>query len=146
MADVKDVELAKAYFRQIENLEGRYQICIEKLAVEKTTSRKLIATYEMMPRGSSKSDISDHIVKMEQLQDECLMHYRQLMDKIEEICRFVENLDVDPISRRILVLRYISRYRWEYIAKELHYADVRQVHRKHGKALQAAQKKLEQSL
>lgn len=90
--------------------------------------------YSDMPKGSgSERDLSDYMVKVEELQE-------QLNRKLDECIRIEIQIrtDIDRMEddreRDLLRLRYIDGMTWEMIAERMGCA-VRHVHRIHGRAL-----------
>lgn len=91
-----------------------------------------------MPKGSSRqSDLSDIIVKFEELQ-------RKIDDKIKESLELrveIENAILtveDTEEEMVLKMRYIEFRHWEDIAKVMRYS-IRHVYRMHGQALRDLQ-------
>lgn len=89
-----------------------------------------------MPKGSGsrQSDLSDLMIRIEELQEEVDTALDKCIEKkleIEEslICR------VDDEEARVLRYRYIKLLGWKEIAKRLDYS-VRHVQRIHGRAIE----------
>ena len=87
-----------------------------------------------MPKGStSKSDLSDIMIKYERVQAKIQDKMCEALEKRLEIEDAI--LDVsDPKAAAVLRMRYIELKKWEEIAQKLGYS-AKQVQRIHGKGL-----------
>ena len=142
MATVKE---AKEYLEQVCTAKRKCQQLAYKIAEIKTSSKKLIAVYEMTPRGSNrKCDISDQLAIIEEKQNEMMAKYRYWIDQQVKIGNFIESLNISELTRSVLILRYIKTYRWEIIANELHISSA-QVFRENKKGIEATAKKMNEN-
>lgn len=87
-----------------------------------------------MPKGSSQSDLSDLMIRIEKLQEKIDKALTKCMEKKLEIEESLICL-VDDEEARVLRYRYIKLLGWREIAKRLDYS-VRHVQRIHGRAIE----------
>ena len=131
---VKSMEEVKQYLnsclsakREVEQLETD----IAYFRVEKMSVRH---TLDGMPRGSDHKDLSDYIVKLEELEKKLLRArykrvaiYTQIFDQIEKM--------EDDMERELLTYRYLKGHTWEKVADEM-YLSYGYCHKVHNKALE----------
>ena len=87
-----------------------------------------------MPRGSEQSDLSNYIVKLDEMIEELKnerLERAKLRQRIERDIRALDNED----EQEVLRLRYIKGLKWEEVAVEMGYT-YRRTLQIHGKALQ----------
>ncbi len=87
-----------------------------------------------MPKGSSKSDLSNLMIRIEKLQEKIDTALAKCIEKKLEIEESLICL-VDDEEARVLRYRYIKLLGWREIAKRLDYS-VRHVQRIHGRAIE----------
>ena len=100
--------------------------------------------YSDMPKAhNSKHDLSDYIVKMDELTDHLISKYTRCMaieadilERLDMMEKQNDRLDRIQIQkeREVLRMRYIDDLDWDEIADKLHYT-YRHVTRLHGTAL-----------
>lgn len=113
--------------RKIESLNMQKQGIMEVMQAAKAIE------YSDMPKGSKQTDLSDYMVKLENLAEriENIKHEQIILRmEIEEYIMQME----DGIECEILRKRYIEQKGWDTIASELHISE-RHVYRLHGQAL-----------
>ena len=86
-----------------------------------------------MPRGSRQSDLSDYMVKHDELMEELKAEHMEALAKMQEIKAAIRKLQ-DEDEREILERRYILMQSWDIIAERIG-MDRSTATRKHGKAL-----------
>lgn len=90
--------------------------------------------YSDMPKAhNSEHDLSDYIVKMDELTDHLISKYTKCMGIEADILNRLDRMERQE-EREVLRMRYIDGYRWDEIADKLHYS-YRQVMRIRGTAL-----------
>lgn len=88
-----------------------------------------------MPHGSGvNSDLSDFVVKVDELLADLKKQAERRITLRREISRKIEQMD-DETEKLVLRLRYIQLLKWEEIAVRMDYT-YRNVTKIHGKALQ----------
>ena len=131
---VKSMEEVKQYLnsclsakREVEQLETD----IAYFRAEKMSVRH---TLDGMPRGSDHKDLSEYIVKLEELEKKLLRArykrvaiYTQIFDQIEKM--------EDDMERELLTYRYLKGHTWEKVADEM-YLSYGYCHKVHNKALE----------
>lgn len=90
--------------------------------------------YSDMPKGSgSQRDLSDYIVKQEQIWKKIQKaRYRRIMvfGEIRNVINRLPNVD----EREVMTYRYLRQHDWNTVAAKCN-VELRQVHRLHGRAL-----------
>ena len=92
-----------------------------------------VQTLSDMPKGSSQRDLSDLLVRIENLEekiDKAMMKCLEKKLEIEEALNCIQDED----EARVLRYRYIRFMKWEEIGKKMDYS-IRQVLYIHGRAL-----------
>ena len=130
----KDNEIKKEYLKgyrkiylKIKSLEEQKQSLIES-----AQSAKAIK-YSDMPKGSKQTDLSDYIIKLEQLYDEIEDKKQELNNLRLDIEGKITRLE-DGIQSDLLRKRYIEFKKWEQICLEINYSWMH-THRIHSEAL-----------
>lgn len=86
-----------------------------------------------MPRGGSKSDLSDYMEKYEDLVEELKKERLTALEEMQEILHQIGKLK-DEDEKEVLERRYILMESWDTIAEKMG-IDKSTATRKHGKAL-----------
>ena len=87
-----------------------------------------------MPSTHNKRDLSDYIVKYDELFSEIINAHTTAVKRFEEIRNQIELLE-DGNEKTVLTLRYLKAYDWENICEKMQYSCC-QVHRIHRGALE----------
>lgn len=125
------IEEAKQYLQQVSELRDEAIVLAYKLAEQKKTSKRLIASYELSFGGSKKKyDISDEIAKIEEKEQALQVAKEKWLSKRQEIETFINTLALKPKIKQVLSLKYICGDRWKEIADKLCYSE-RQILRFH---------------
>ena len=123
----KYLEKYRAAASKIERLKEEYNICRQE-----TQSIKAI-NYDGMPHGSSESDLSAIIARLEKKRERICEAYAGKVELKEEIQRAIELMESET-EKQVLFLRYVSLLAWDTIADRMNYT-VQHVYRLHGYAL-----------
>ena len=117
-------------YQQERRAEKRLEKQIESLRYDKMHPSMV---QDGMPHGSEQKDLSDYMVKLEEMltrleriRMQHISHYKQINDEIEEM--------ESEQEKEVLVYRYLHNYGWKKIANTMGYSRA-QVNRIHGKAL-----------
>lgn len=90
--------------------------------------------YSDMPKAhNSEHDLSDYIVKMDELTDHLISKYTRCMAIEADILTRLDQMEHQN-EREVLRLRYIDGYKWEAIADRMDTV-VRNIYFIHGRAL-----------
>lgn len=103
---------------------------LEEIRLDKTSPSLILSD---MPKAHNHSDLSDYIVRVEEVEKELLKKRAKKEERYLEILEKIEKLEDDK-EKMVLRLRYLSCMSWEKIAVEMCYS-WRQVHYFHSKAL-----------
>ena len=117
----------KKYKQQAKRLEEQLQ----EVRIGQMFSKHMLSD---MPRARNKKDISDYIVRCEELSDEILKARKHAIERFSEVQRQIELLENEN-EKTVLTLRYLRDYNWEKICEWIMYS-WKQVHRIHIKALE----------
>ena len=114
--------------KEIDELENR----IKETRASYMAPRAI--QYDDMPKAhNSEHDLSDYIVKMDELTDHLISKYTKCMGIEADILNRLDMMEKQE-EREVLRMRYIDGCRWDEIADKLHYT-YRHVTRLHGTAL-----------
>lgn len=132
---IADSELKKEYLNQYRENKAAVERIEEQLRqFEIKELSPKISTMDVGPHGSRViKDLSDYMVKKDELVSEMLRARYNRICKYQEIFEAIEEM-ANEQERRVLTLRYIKGMKWEKIAVEMH-VEWAQVHRIHAKAL-----------
>lgn len=130
--DKENLEIAKRYLDSVREAKLNAIDIAYRVKELKTTSKKLIAVYQMESVGGSnkKMDISDYIAKIDEEVDKQLKAMHIYSKKEKEIRECIENLNVEDKIKRILSMRYLSFQKWKDIA-EIYKYSINHVYRLH---------------
>lgn len=130
MKEKELIEKNKEYLNEYKELCRKQTVYEEQLKnfyETINTTRGIIITD--VPKGQQKSDLSDYIVKLEELENKilsmkesCCIRKLHIQESIGEMEEGIESL--------ILYLRYIKFMTWDAICEEIGYSN-RQTHRLH---------------
>jgi len=129
----EDNEIKKEYLNRYidcKRASKRIEEQIEELKTNKMFPSMVISG---MPSAHSKSDLSDYIVKLDELISELIRARYKKINTYTEIFKQIEIID-DENEKEVLTLKYINGYKWEFIADEMNYS-CRQIHNIHRNAL-----------
>lgn len=131
----KENELKKDYLKSYGDAiraEKAIEDEIKQLRLDKMCPSIVI---DDMPRGvGGHSDLSDYIVKVDELLEVLRMSMEERIELRREIIRKVESMS-NETEKLVLRLRYIQMKTWEELAAQIGYS-WQHVHKIHGKALQ----------
>ncbi|MDO4601992.1 MAG: sigma factor-like helix-turn-helix DNA-binding protein [Eubacteriales bacterium] len=126
----KKKEFLRSYCKSLRR-EKRIEEDIQELRMNKMFPS---VVNDGMPRGSEQSDLSNYIVKLDEMIEELKnerLERAKLRQRIERDIQLLDNED----EQEVLRLRYIKGLKWEEVAVETGYT-YRRTLQIHGKALQ----------
>lgn len=127
-------EEKKEYLKSYKKICDKLQSLEEQLkslrAVNEVPKSQIITD---MPRGSTRQDITDYVVKISELEKEINNKIRERLAMKCGIEKRIANVD-DGIESSILRKKYIEFKKWEKICVEIGYS-WRQTHYIHSRAL-----------
>ena len=127
-------ELKKEYLRSYipaVNAAKRIEEEMEQLRMDKMAPALVM---DDMPHAHDQKDLSDYVVKLDDLVSKLIQARYERIDLYAEIFADIEKLESEA-ERAVLTYRYLRRYSWEKICVKMEYQWA-QVHRIHAKALQ----------
>lgn len=118
MGKDKNLEMAKKYLDSVREAKLNAVDIAYRVKELKTTSKKLIAVYQMESVGGTnkKMDISDYVAKIEVEVAKQLKAMQIYSKKEQEIRECIEALEVEDKVKRVLSMRYLSFLKWSNIA------------------------------
>ena len=133
---------AKEYLRQYRRLtESLRQLESDLRKLEEERDSIQIRADGMPGSGSVSKRVENLAVRIIDQQRRTMVRREKVLAKREEI-RSVIMLVPDPKLSRLLDLRYVEGMKWEEISQEM-VIDLRYIYRLHGRALQEADKVLQ---
>lgn len=140
--DKANLEMAKKYLDSVREAKLNAVDIAYRVKELKTTSKKLIAVYQMESVGGTnkKMDISDYVAKIEEEVAKQLKAMQIYSKKEQEIRECIEALEVEDKVKRVLSMRYLSFLKWSDIAEICKYS-LAHVYRLHLKGLESILKK-----
>lgn len=116
--DKANLEMAKKYLDSVREAKLNAVDIAYRVKELKTTSKKLIAVYQMESVGGTnkKMDISDYVAKIEEEVAKQLKAMQIYSEKEQEIRECIEALEVEDKVKRVLSMRYLSFLKWSDIA------------------------------
>lgn len=122
--DKENLEIAKRYLDSVREAKLNAIAIACRVKELKTTSKKLIAVYQMESVGSSnkKMDISDYIVKIDEEVSKQLKAMQIYAKKEQEVKECIDNLEIEDKVKRVLSMRYLSFLKWADIASTCNYS------------------------
>lgn len=122
--DKENLEIAKRYLDSVREAKLNAVDIALRVKELKTTSKKLIAVYQMEYVGGSnkKMDISDYVAKIDEEVAKQLKAMQIYSKKEKEIRECIENLNVEDKIKRVLSMRYLSFLEWCDIANICNYS------------------------
>lgn len=128
MATLKE---AREFLGQAYEARNNAIVLAYELAEIKQISKNLIASYELAFGGSNqKFDISTEIAKIEEKAGELQKQKDLWLDKMQEIEMFLDRLNLDAKTKKVLSLMYLSCQNAKKISRELCYSErhIRRIH------------------
>lgn len=122
--DKENLEIAKKYLDSVREAKLNAIAIACRVKELKTTSKKLIAVYQMESVGSSnkKMDISDYIVRIDEEVSKQLKAMQIYAKKEQEVKECIDNLEIEDKVKRVLSMRYLSFLKWADIASTCNYS------------------------
>ena len=113
---------------EIERLKEEYHTLQQDIQSTKAIN------YDGMPHGSSKSDLSTLIARLEKQKEQINKAFTKKVEIRGEIKQAIEILE-NEVEKQVLYSRYINLLTWDAIANQMNYT-VQHVYRLHGCALE----------
>lgn len=122
--DKENLEIAKKYLDSVREAKLNAIAIAYRVKELKTTSKKLIAVYQMESVGGSnkKMDISDYVAKIDGEVAKQLKAMQIYAKKEQEIKECIDNLEIENKVKRVLSMRYLSFLKWADIASTCNYS------------------------
>lgn len=127
-------EKKKEYLNSYKNLCKKIKSLecqLEELRESKSSAQAIVM--DDMPKGTNQSDLSDYMVKVDELEAEIKKTRQECLDRKLEIEHCIVVVK-DGVESAILHKRYIELKDWTVIAVEINYS-WKHTHRLHSKAL-----------
>jgi len=131
----KENDIKKEFLLQYRTIQSKItDLEQQKEAVEIAYKSAKALQYSDMPKGGNKeSDLSDYIVKIEQLQELIDEKTLELQMKKFEIETCIASVP-DGVESLLLRKRYLELKKWDVICEEMEYSE-RQIYYIHSRAL-----------
>ena len=131
----RETDEKKEYLNQYsDTLAAVERINCEIRELNRTEGFSRINTFDTQIFENNKKDLSDYLVKKEELIREMYKARYKRIQEYQKIFKAIEELPTER-ERKIITLRYLRRQTWEKIAVQMH-MEWAQVHRIHAKALE----------
>lgn len=129
----EDNEAKKEYLKSYmpkQRAAKRIEEEIEELRLDKMLPSM---TYDDMPHGSNMSDLSDYMVRLDELISKLIKARHERIDAYSKIFADIEKME-DEKEKDLLTYRYLRGYSWEKVCIVMNYS-WKQIHRIHASAL-----------
>ena len=145
MADEK-ISAVKEYLQKIRLYDTHINNKIAELSRLRDMATNITPTLkdDVVSSSGSKDKLGDTVAKIVDLQDEINRAIDDFVDKKNEVCSVIENLQ-NPDHVALLHKRYVEYLTWEQIACDMHIS-YRHATRLHGRALQAVEKAMSENV
>lgn len=129
----KENEEKKKYLRGYKKHGRKIELINAKIEELQRLKRNPSVRNDGLPRGSSKSDLSDYAAQLDTLEDEL---YNEGIAEVETYKRITCRIDElkDEDEREVLYYRYIKDKEWWEIAKTMGFSES-WIYELHGRAL-----------
>lgn len=117
----------RRYRQQAQRLEGQ----LEELYLGQLSPCLKLSD---MPRAHCQKDLSDYIVRRDELAEKIIKARKTAVEKFSEVQERIEQME-DENEKTVLTLRYLRDYNWEKICITLNYS-WRQIHYIHSRGLE----------
>lgn len=124
---------AKEYLRQLIDLDNEIDILIEQIRWLRAQAEGLSVSYDDIPHGGGQRDLSDIVVDIVTLQEDCNRKTDKMVNLRREAIGLLSRLE-DGKQRTLLQMRYLNRKSWKTIADLMVYSK-QHIYRLHGQAL-----------
>lgn len=133
----------KEYFMRVLEAERRMRSLKAQRAhlLDLATGNAAFSTGGVRAHSGGHSKIELAVVQLVDKEQQIAGQIERYIALVQEAERVINSLE-DARYRQVLTLRYLAGMRWEKIAAEMGYTDLRFVFRLHGRALLAAENKL----
>ena len=137
-------EKKKAYLQSYKNYKQtakRLEEQLEELRLNEMFPSLIMSD---MPSSHNQKDLSDYIVKYDELLSEIIRLRYDAIQRFEEVRQQIELLE-DENEKTVLTLRYLRNDTWKGICVKMDYS-WKQIHRIHANALQNFQIKMKDDI
>ena len=118
-------------YKRYKQKASRLQEQLEEIRLGKMFPGLIVSD---MPSAHSQKDLSDYMVKYDNLVTRITKARKQAVERFSEVQQQIENMENEN-EKTVLTLRYLRNFEWEKICNELDYS-WRQIHYIHSKALE----------
>lgn len=129
----EDSEEKKDYLNKYKEAESEMERLEYKIKMIRELKMSPSVVIDGMPHGSGHSDLSDYIVKIDELEQLYVARRYQRICLFGEISEKIESL-ADEQEKQVLFERYIKGLKWEDVCNHIGYS-WKQTHRLHNRAL-----------
>lgn len=133
MAEWESNEVKKQYLRSYQKAVRREQEILDEIQQLRMDKMFPSVVNDGMPKGSKQSDLSEYVVKLDELIEKLKQERFEKIKRMDDILYHISLLR-DEDEQRVLRLRYIKGLKWEEVAVNMDY-EWAQMHRIHSRAL-----------
>lgn len=133
MAEWENNEAKKEYLRSYQKAVRREQEILDEIQQLRMDKMFPSVVNDGMPKGSKQSDLSEYIVKLDNLIEKLKQERFEKIKLMDDILYHISILENED-EKSVLRLRYIKGVRWEEICGAIGYS-WKQTHRIHSRAL-----------
>ena len=117
-------------YKRYKQKASRLQEQLEEIRLGKMFPGLIVSD---MPSAHSQKDLSDYMVKYDNLVTRIIKARKQAVERFSEVQQQIEQM-VNENEKTVLTLRYLRGYSWEKVYEKMGYSR-QQTHRIHAKAL-----------
>ena len=133
MAEWESNEVKKEYLKSYQKAVRREQEILDEVQQLRMDKMFPSVVNDGMPKGSKQSDLSEYIVRLDNLIEKLKQERFEKIKLMDDILYHISLLR-DEDEQRVLRLRYIKGLKWEEVAVNMNYKWA-QMHRIHSRAL-----------
>ena len=126
-------EKKKEFLMSYQKEKRRVRRLEEQLEELRQNKMSPSVTNDGMPHGTDKKDLSDYVVKVDEIEQELVAARYSRICAFQEVQRRIEAME-DEREKDLLTYRYIRGMKWEKICNEMKHS-WQHIHRIHAKAL-----------
>lgn len=137
MAERESNEAKKEYLRSYQKAVRREREILDEIQQLRMDKMFPSVVNDGMPKGSQQSDLSEYVVKLDNLIEKLKQERFEKIKLMDDILYSISLLE-DEDEKSVLRMRYIKGVQWEDICVAIKYS-WRQTHRIHSNALKNLQ-------
>lgn len=137
MAEWESNEVKKEYLKSYQKAVRREQEILDEIQQLRMDKMFPSVVNDGMPKGSKQSDLSEYVVKLDNLIEKLKQERFEKIKLMDDILYSISLLE-DEDEKSVLRMRYIKGVQWEDICVAIKYS-WRQTHRIHSNALKNLQ-------